>query len=99
MIIRVTRAKISEGKVEEFKEKIEQLWIPLLKTQDGLLGFYPGIDSQTREFLMISLWENLDALRAIGGEHWDKAQINVEELPLLEQIFISHYESFGQEQL
>ena len=96
MIIRVARAKISDGKVEEFKEKIEKLWIPWLSTQDGVLGYYPGIDSKTREFLMISLWKNMEALRAIGGEHWDKVQINLEELDLLEEVYIRHYEGFGQ---
>ena len=96
MIIRVARAKISEGKEEEFKEKIEKLWIPWLNTQDGVLGYHPGIDSRTREFLMISLWKNMEALRAIGGEHWDKAQISIDALELLEEVYIRHYEGLSQ---
>ena len=48
------------------------------------------------EFLMVSLWESVDALRAIGGEHWDKAQLNVEELDLVEQVHIRHYEALSQ---
>ena len=96
MIIRVARAKISEGKVEEFMTTIERMWIPWLKAQDGMLGCYPGIDGKAREFLMVSLWESMESLRAIGGEHWDKAQISIEALDLLEEVYIRHYEALSQ---
>ena len=96
MIIRVARAKISEGKVEEFMTTIERMWVPWLKAQDGMLGYYPGIDNKSHEFLMVSLWESEESLKAIAGAHWDKAQISVEALDLLEEVFIRHYEALSQ---
>ncbi len=96
MIIRIARAKISEGKMEEFMSTIEQTWIPWLKAQDGMLGYYPGIDNKAREFLMVSLWDSKESLRAIGGEHWDKAQISVEALDHLDEVYIRHYEALSQ---
>ena len=96
MIIRVVRAKISQGKLEEFMATFEQKSIPWLKAQSGMLGCYPGIDNKAREFQMISFWESVESLRAIGGEHWDKAQISIEALELLEEVYIRHYEAMSQ---
>jgi len=95
-IIRVVRTKVSDGKIDKFKKTIEQVSIPWLKAQDGMLGYYPGVDPRTLEFMMVSLWENVDSLKAINGEHWEKAHVNLEELPLIEEIYIRHYEVFGQ---
>ncbi len=97
MIIRVHRAKIGEGKLDEFKSRVEQIWIPWLKKQDGIRGYYPGVDTKAREFVMVSVWDKLDSLKTIAGEHWQRALVNAEELPLLEEVYIRHYESFGGE--
>ncbi len=97
MIARVFRAKVRPGKQAEFQQKVEQLSIPLVKAQKGMLAYYPGkpLDPASDEFVMVTLWEDLGALKAFAGENWNRPIIPEEELPLLEQTFVHHYEVFG----
>lgn len=96
MIIRVARARISAGKLDDFKDAIEREWIPWLRSQRGMLGFYPGIDPEGAEFVMVSLWEDAQCLEAIGGRYWTRAIAGAEQLPLMEEVHVGHYEAFGQ---
>lgn len=95
MIIRVARAKISEGRLEEFRKHIARVWIPQARSQEGVIGFYPGMNYAFQEFVMVSLWDDVASLEAVFGQHWDKVLTDMEELPLIEEVHVRHYEVFG----
>ena len=45
---------------------------------------------------MISVWENLDAMKNMTGEDWEREVIPDErEAERIEECFVHHYESIG----
>lgn len=97
MIIRGFRAKVRPGKQAEFEKKVRDLSIPLVKSQRGMLAYYAGrpMESNPDEFLMVTTWASLADLRAFAGENWNRPIVLEEELPLVEQSFVHHYDVFG----
>jgi len=96
MIIRVARAKVCAGKSGEFRDRVEQVWVSWLESQKGMLGCYPGIDPHVDEFVMVSLWADIDSLKRIGDKYWNRAMVQADELDLLEAVDVHHYEAFGR---
>ncbi len=97
MMVRVFRAQVRAGKQVDFQRKVEQLSIPLGKSQPGMLAYYAGkpAESTSDEFVMVTLWDSLASLKDFAGEDWSRAVIPEEELPLLEETFVHHYEVSG----
>ena len=91
MIIRIFRANIRKSRVSEFKQMVQDQSIPWLESSDGMLGCFPGepFGENAQEFVMITLWRDLDALEAFAGTDWefiqyfsaDPAERNDYELP------------------
>ncbi len=52
MILRVFRATTKPGKAAEFREMLERLSVPMVKSAKGMLGYYVGepIDPAVPEF-------------------------------------------------
>lgn len=97
MIVRIFRAQVRAGQSAEFQRRVEQLSIPLVNAQKGILMYYAGkpMDSNPGEFVMVTVWDDLASLKAFVGEDWRQAVIPEQELPLLEETFVHHYEVFG----
>ncbi len=64
-----------------------------------MLGYYPGKpqDDAGREFVMVSLWRDLDSLKQFAGSHWQDPVVTEEEAPLVEEMHAHHYIHFAQE--
>jgi hypothetical protein len=99
MIIRVFRARVCPGKIVAFREKVERLSIPLVRSAGGMIGYCPRrlVGSYGDEFVMATIWNTVDALRVFAGDDWERAVIPPEELPLLEETVVHRYELFGPE--
>jgi quinol monooxygenase YgiN len=99
MIIRIFRAMIRENQVSEFKQMVQNQSIPWLESSEGMLGYFPGepFGENAREFVMITLWRDLDALEAFAGTDWDSPVVTEDEAPLVEAMFADHYLSFDKE--
>ncbi len=97
MIVRVFRALVHPGKQQEFKAKVNQLSIPLVQRQRGLIAYYSGgpTSASPEEFVMITVWRSLDDLKSFAGEDWNRSVIPEEELPLLRETYAHHYEVIG----
>ena len=100
MIIRIFRAKIREGRVSEFKRLVREQSIPWLEKSDGMLAYFPGepVGENEREFLMVTLWRDLESLKAFAGSKWDDPIVTEEEAPLVEAMFADHYRGFGTQE-
>lgn len=101
MIVRVFRARIREGRVPDFKKMVQEQSIPWLEGAEGMLGFVPGapLGGDSREFVMITLWRDVEALRAFAGERWETPVVTPDEAPLVEEMFAHHYTRFDQERV
>jgi heme-degrading monooxygenase HmoA len=95
MIIRVFRPTIHAGKEGEFESFLRDTAIPLVSQQSGLLAQHVGKprDPSSTEYLYVTVWDNVESIRAFAGERWQEAVIAPEEEHLLKDTWIGHYEA------
>jgi quinol monooxygenase YgiN len=100
VIIRIFRARIRQDQVSEFKRMVREQSIPWLEGSDGMLGYFSGepLSEIAREFLMITLWRDQEALEAFAGSNWENPVVTEDEAPLVEAMFADHYRRFDKEQ-
>ena len=94
MIIRVFRPTIHPGKEAEFESFLRETAIPLVSQQSGVIAQHVGKprDSASTEFVYVSVWEDVESIRAFAGERWQEAVIAPEEEHLQKDTGIGHYE-------
>ncbi|HET9778354.1 MAG TPA: antibiotic biosynthesis monooxygenase [Propionibacteriaceae bacterium] len=94
MIIRVFRPTIHPGKESEFESFLRSEAIPLVLRQSGLIAQHVGRprDASSAEYLYVTVWEDVESIRACAGERWQEAVITPEEEHLLMDTWIEHYE-------
>ncbi len=78
---------------------VQEQSVPWLQKSDGMLGYFPGepFDEDAREFVMITLWRDLDALKAFTGTDWNNPVVTDDEALLVEAMFADHYLKFDKE--
>ena len=98
MILRVFRAVIREGRIDDFKKMVQEQSIPWLKGSDGMLHYSAGapMGESDREFTMVTLWRDLESLKSFCGDEWDNPVVTPDEEPLVEAMFVDHYTNFDQ---
>ena len=94
MIIRVFRPTIHSGKESEFESFLRDTAVPLVSQQSGLVAQYVGKphDPSSTEFVYVTVWEDVESIRAFAGDRWQEAVITAEEEHLLKDTWIGHYE-------
>jgi hypothetical protein len=50
-------------------------------------------DSSSTEFLYLTVWNDVESIRAFAGERWQEAVITLDEEHLLKDSWIEHYET------
>lgn len=98
MLIRVFRAQPKPGKADEFAELVQTISVPFVESQPGLVARFTGrgIGRSDDEIVMISVWENIDALKNMTGESWEEEVIpDPREAERIETCSVHHYESIG----
>ena len=93
MIIRVFRACVHAGMQAEFEKFLHEQAIPLLRKQAGILAIQLGtpMEHTPNEFLVISTWKDLGALKGFTGEKWQEPVIDPAEKDLVAETFLHHY--------
>ena len=93
MIIRVFRPTIHPGKEHEFEAFLRGTAVPLVSRQAGLVAQYVGRprDPSSTEYLYVTVWEDVESIRAFAGERWQEAVITPDEKHLLKDTWIGHY--------
>lgn len=94
MIVRVFRALVHDGKQGEFEKFFFEKALPTIKSQPGLVGVSIGtpIKETPNEFMMTTVWKDLEALKGFAGENWHEAVIDPDEADLLCETFVHHYQ-------
>jgi len=76
-IARIWKGRTLESKADEYEAYLNQSGISKIRATEGNLGAYVlrrTSDGKT-EFVVISLWESLDAVRRFAGPDYQKAVI------------------------
>lgn len=99
MIVRVFRARIREGRIEDFRQMVKEQSIPWLESAEGMLGYIPGepYAEDDNEFVMVTLWRDQASLEAFSGEDWANPVVTPDEAPLVEEMFAHHYLRFQKD--
>jgi heme-degrading monooxygenase HmoA len=94
MIIRVFKPTIHAGKEREFESFLRDTALPLVSRQAGLLAQYVGRsrDPSATDYLYVTVWEDVESIRAFAGERWQEAVITPDEEHLLKDTWIEHYD-------
>jgi heme-degrading monooxygenase HmoA len=94
MIIRVFRPTIHPGREQEFEAFLADTAVPLVSKQAGLVAQHVGRprDPSSTEYVYVTVWEDVEAIRAFAGERWQEAVITPDEEHLLKDTWIGHYE-------
>ena len=97
VIIRVFRPTIHPGKELEFEAFLRDTALPLVSRQSGLVAQHVGKprDPSSTEYVYVTVWEDVESIRAFAGEHWQEAVITPDEEHLLKDTWIGHYEVFA----
>ena len=90
MIIRVFRPTIHPGKEQEFEAFLRDTAIPLVSQQAGLVAQHVGRprDPSSTEYVYVTVWEDLESIRAFAGERWQEAVITPDEEHLLKDTWM-----------
>jgi heme-degrading monooxygenase HmoA len=96
VIIRVFRPTIHPGKEHEFEAFLQETAVPLVSQQSGIVAQHVGRprDPGSTEYLFITVWEDVESIRAFAGDRWQEAVITPDEAHLLKDTSIAHYEAF-----
>lgn len=95
MLIRVYHARVHPGQEGEFERLVRADAIPLMKRQPGLLALHIGRDlGGAAEFIMVSVWRDLESLKAFTGDHWQEPVILHKGARVLEKTWVEHYLDF-----
>ena len=97
MVIRVFRPTIHPGMEAEFESFLRETAVPLVSRQSGIVAQHIGKprDPSSTEYLFVTVWEDVDSIRAFAGEHWQEAVIAPDEEHLLKDTWIGHYEAMS----
>jgi heme-degrading monooxygenase HmoA len=98
MIIRVFRARAQPGKSDELVRLAQAISIPFVDSQPGLVARHTGrgVGATGDELTMVSLWDDLDAMKKMTGDEWESPVIPDDRLePLIAESSLYHYETIG----
>jgi len=98
MIIRIFRARPKAGMADELAQLVEDVSVPFVDRQPGLLARYTGrgIGLTGDELVMISVWESLEALKNMTGDEWESAVIpDQREGDRIAEHSVHHFQSVG----
>jgi len=96
MIVRIFRVRIHKEFKQDFEEDFDLISLPLVKAQKGLvsLSFGKVINQDKDEYILITTWEDQDALIAFCGEAWKQALIPHGMEKYIKECWLYHFEQF-----
>jgi heme-degrading monooxygenase HmoA len=96
VIARIWRGFTAEAKAEAYLNYMRETGVRDLQLTDGNRGVYVlrRIQNGRAEFILISLWESIDAIRKFAGSDVEKAVYYPEDSKFLQALEpnVAHYE-------
>ena len=96
-IFRVFEVRAKEGKVEMLKQKLSDTSVSVVYGQPGNLGYFFGssLASNGNDLVFISVWENMESIKTLFGEDWEKSYLPEGYDEIIESCTIKHIELDG----
>ena len=97
MIIRIFRVRIDANLRDEFESKFATVSIQAVKSQDGFLSVQIGKSSKWTpdEYVMITQWDNENALEQFVGEAWNQPHIPDGMEKYVKECWVHHYYDYA----
>ena len=96
MIARIWRGVTSSSKADEYLDYLNKTGIADYQATEGNQGVYVlrRVEADRAHFLLLTLWESLDAIKRFAGPDFDKARYYPEddEYLLEREPTVDHYE-------
>jgi DNA-binding response OmpR family regulator/heme-degrading monooxygenase HmoA len=94
LIIRVFRGQVHPGMHEEFERTLVDEGIPAFHKSPGMVAVHVGrpTEQSPDEFLVTTVWKDLDSLKEFAGDRWFEAVIGPAERKTLRRAYVHHYE-------
>jgi len=93
MILRVVRELVRAEHAADYEPVVRASVAYHLEGRPGLVDHWLGRPvGEGREWVVASLWTDLDAVRAFAGERWQEIVLNDEQRAMLEASWVHHYE-------
>jgi len=94
MIIRVFAARLKPGMRAAYERLCREKSAPVMRAQPGFLAYRIADARPDRpdDFIFVSVWQDLESLRAFVGEEWQRAIIIPGEADLLAEVSVRHFD-------
>jgi quinol monooxygenase YgiN len=94
MIMRIFQVTTRPSKEAAFARFFHDTAIPLMRGTEGIVQVLPGAPrpESPREFSLVVVWKDLDALKAFVGEDYQSPHVDPAEAELVESRTIRHYD-------
>jgi len=81
MIVRLWHGRVAASRADEYAEFMKRRAVPDYASVEGLqkLLFLRNLDGEVANFLLITHWDSLDAVRGFAGEQPEKAKYYPED--------------------
>ncbi len=95
MITRIFKILVEPTLQNEFEEKFQTISVPFVKKHQGLISVSIGKSLQIQnEYIMISVWKDIEALKQFTGETWEQPIIPEGMEKFVSKYWVHHYENF-----
>lgn len=96
MIIRTWRGRVTRSRADDYAKHFREKVVPELRTVPGFVGAQLGQRpmSDQVEFLVLTRWQSMEAVRAFAGPDVDRAVVEPEAVAALDDFddTVQHYE-------
>jgi heme-degrading monooxygenase HmoA len=96
MIARLWHGAVAPGRADAYMRYLEKTGLPDYRATPGNRGVYVlrREEGGVAHFLLVSLWESWDAIRAFAGDDLDRARYYPEDAEFLLELepMVIHYE-------
>ena len=93
-IVRVFHARAKEGAVEALAQRARDEVVPEIAAVPGVVAFHAGLPhGDSRDFVMVTVFEDLDAVRAFAGDDYETPVLYGDTPDLIEEMSLHHYEA------
>lgn len=97
-ILRIFDVRALPGKVDILKRKLSDTSIDVVKGEPGNLGYFFGesLSGDAHDLVFISVWKDLDSVKARFGDDWQVSFLPEGYEALIETCSIRHLKFSGQ---
>ena len=95
IVVRIWHGRVPRGKAEAYRDFLVRRAVPDYESVEGNLGveILMAEEGDVADFLVLSYWESMDAVRRFAGEDYERAKYYEEDKDFLLEFepYVRHY--------